>query len=110
VEEKTKTANKILFCDTDAITTEIYSRHYLNVIPEILFELEKRVRYDLYFLMDIDVPWVSDGLRDLGSEREKMFNVFQEELHLRKIPYLLVKGSYEEREKFVIDIINKLLD
>lgn len=109
VEEKVKTANKILFCDTDAITTQIYSRHYLQFIPDILFELERKVRYDLYFLMDIDVAWVADGLRDLGGEREKMFRTFQEELQLRKIPYLLVKGNHQEREKFVMGVINELL-
>jgi HTH-type transcriptional repressor of NAD biosynthesis genes len=109
VEEKTKTANKILFCDTDAITTEIYARHYLHVIPDILFELEKKIQYDIYFLMDIDVEWVADGLRDLGSEREKMFSVFREELQLRKINYLLVKGDYQEREKFVSSVVDELL-
>ena len=40
IEEKTRTANKILFCDTDAITTQIYSQHYLQVVPPILYALE----------------------------------------------------------------------
>src|SRR5688572_29624548 len=35
VIDKTKTANKLLFCDTDLITTKIYSKHYLNVIPPV---------------------------------------------------------------------------
>ena len=42
IEEKTKTANKILICDTDVITTQIYCRHYLNVVPDILYTLEKK--------------------------------------------------------------------
>src|SRR6478735_7445631 len=36
IKEKLKTANKFLFCDTDLITTQIYSKKYLVVIPEIL--------------------------------------------------------------------------
>jgi HTH-type transcriptional repressor of NAD biosynthesis genes len=109
VEEKAQKANKLLFCDTDAITTEIYSRHYLGVIPEILFELEQKVHYDIYFLMDIDVEWIPDGLRDLADQREKMFMIFKEELTIRKIPYILVRGTHAEREKFVRGIIDQIL-
>ena len=101
IEEKMRLANKILFCDTDAITTQIYSQHYLGEIPEVLYELEKAVQYDIYFLFDIDVPWVADDLRDLGHQREAMFKVFKEALEVRNIPYVMVRGSYEEREAIV---------
>ncbi|WP_229251203.1 AAA family ATPase [Emticicia sp. BO119] len=66
VKEQTLVANKLLFCDTDLITTQIYARHYLGFIPEILPVLEQQIKYDLYFLLDIDVKWVDDPLRDLG--------------------------------------------
>ena len=82
--EKTKTANKILFCDTDLITTQIYCRHCLKVMPPILFELEKLIKYDLYFLFEPDVPWVADGLRDLSEKRKEMFEVFKRELDKKK--------------------------
>ncbi len=107
VIEKAKEANKILFCDTDLITTQIYSQHYLKTIPPILFEFEKQITYDYYFLFDIDTPWVADGLRDLGNieDRTKMFTLFKTELEKRKIKYTLVNGNYMERE----DIIRKTL-
>ena len=109
--EKARKANKILFCDTDLITTQIYSRQYLKVVPPVLYELEKMVEYDLYFLFDIDVPWVHDGLRDLGDEkkREEMHDLFKGELDRRNIPYVKVQGDWEEREKIVIKEINKLM-
>lgn len=110
IKEKIKTANKILFCDTDTITTQIYCKHYLGVVPEILFEFEKEIIYNQYFLFDIDVPWVSDGMRDLGEQREKIFEVFKIELEKRGIPYLLVKGNYEERLHFVKMEVDKMLD
>ena len=98
--EKTKTANKILFCDTDLITTQIYCRHYLKVVPPILFELEKKIKYDLYFLFEPDVPWIADGMRDIGDieKRKEMFEVFKGELERRNINYILVKGNWEARE------------
>jgi HTH-type transcriptional regulator, transcriptional repressor of NAD biosynthesis genes len=101
VIEKSKTANKLLFCDTDLITTQIYCRHYLKSIPPILFELEKEIQYDQYFLFDIDVPWVVDHLRDLGDRRKEMFEVFKLELESRLIPHHLVTGNWSEREAII---------
>jgi HTH-type transcriptional regulator, transcriptional repressor of NAD biosynthesis genes len=101
VVEKTKTANKVLFCDTDLITTQIYCRHYLKSIPPILFELEKEIHYDNYFFFDIDVPWVADHLRDLEDHRKEMFDVFKSELDKRAIAYDLVTGNWSQREKII---------
>jgi len=101
VKEKLKTATKFLFCDTDLITTQIYSEKYLGVVPEILFELEKEIHYDKYFLFDIDVPWVADGLRDLDNQRNEMLKIFEEELVKRDIQFIRVTGDWGEREKII---------
>lgn len=108
VKEKIKTANKILFCDTDLITTQIYSKQYLKVVPDILLALEKEIQYDLYFFFDIDVPWIEDGLRDLGQQRDTMMKIFKDELSKRNIQPVLVKGNWEEREKIIEIEIKKL--
>ncbi len=108
VKEKLNTANRFLFCDTDLITTQIYSRKYLGVVPEILFELEKEIHYDKYFLFDIDVPWVADGLRDLDNQRKEMLNIFENELTKRNIQYVRVNGDWKEREKIITSAIDLL--
>ncbi|MBT1686739.1 AAA family ATPase [Dawidia soli] len=109
IEQKLQTANKLLFCDTDVITTQLYSRHYLNIVPEVLYDLERQMTYDRYFLLDIDVPWVADDLRDLGHMREKMFTLFRRALEQRNIPYILVGGTYTERETTIRNEIDRLL-
>ncbi len=96
--EKLKTARKVLICDTDLITTQIYSRQYLGTVPDELFVLEKKVRYDQYFFFDIDVPWVADGLRNLGKKRGDMKVKFLSELQNRNIDFMWVQGSWEARE------------
>jgi HTH-type transcriptional repressor of NAD biosynthesis genes len=108
VLQKSNTANRILFCDTDLITTQIYCRHYLGEVPPILLELEKQITYDQYFLFDIDVPWVADGMRDLGDRRAELFNVFKSELEKRNINYKLVTGSYRQREEYIRSEIDRL--
>ena len=101
VFQKIPEANRILFCDTDVITTQIYSRQYLKEVPEILFDLEKQISYDHYFLFHPDVPWVADGMRDLQDRREEMFETFKSELDKRKVPYTKVQGTYAERERLI---------
>lgn len=107
---KLKTANKILFCDTDTITTQLYSQHYLKVVPPVLHELEKQIQYDHYFLFDVDVPWVADGLRDLGAKRKEMFEFFKAALDQRNISYTLVQGDWTTRERTITDFIDSLLN
>ncbi len=108
IKEKLKTATQLLFCDTDIITTQIYSKKYLGLIPEILFELEKKIHYDRYFLFDIDVPWVADGLRDLNNQRDEMIKIFEDELIKRKIIFIRVNGNWKEREEIIKREIGKL--
>ena len=107
VQQKTLTANKVLFCDTDVITTQIYCQLYLNQIPSELIDLEAKTHYDLYVLLDIDVPWVADPLRDFGDKRVDMYALFKAELDKRGIPYLSVSGNWAERKNKVIEAVNQ---
>ena len=109
VKQQQKVANKVLFCDTDLITTQIYSQQYFGKIPQELTELEREVSYDLYCLLNIDTPWVADSLRDFGHRRAEMFAVFKEELGKRNIPYLLIEGTWEERFEKVRQQVETML-
>lgn len=97
VQAAERLANRILFCDTDLITTQIYSEIYFQYVPPVLYELEQQVQYDQYLLLDIDVPWVADSLRDQRHRRPEMLARFREALERRNIGYELVRGGYDER-------------
>lgn len=109
VLEATQRANKLLICDTDVITTQLYSQIYLNTIPPVLYDLEKQVQYDLYALLDIDVPWVADGLRDLGHRRQEIFTRFKTALDSRSIPYVRVSGDWPTRWAILTKAIDDLM-
>ncbi|MFN8353720.1 MAG: AAA family ATPase [Spirosomataceae bacterium] len=108
VTQQERIANKLLFCDTDVITTQIYAQHYLGLVPEVLIQLERQVHYDHYFLLDIDLPWVADNLRDLGHRRDEMFSIFKAELEKRQLPYTLISGTWDERFEKIKHIIQTL--
>ena len=109
VLEQAKIANLILFCDSDLITTQIYAEIYLKKVPKALIDLEKKIKYDQYLLFDIDIPWVADGLRDMGERRSEMMECFRSKLESRKIPYTLISGSLEQRERVIISVVDNLL-
>jgi HTH-type transcriptional regulator, transcriptional repressor of NAD biosynthesis genes len=107
VFEKLKEGHTVLFCDTDVITTQIYSRHYLKVVPPVLYQFESMVHYHHYFLFDVDVPWVADGMRDLERVRQQMFEVFKQELDRRGIAYTRVQGNWDQRKEIIINVLDE---
>ncbi|GAB3987311.1 nicotinamide-nucleotide adenylyltransferase [Spirosoma daeguense] len=109
VKAAERTANRVLFCDTDLITTQIYSEIYFNQIPPELTTLERSIQYDTYILLDTDVAWVADSLRDQGHRREEMLIWFREELDKRKLTYQFISGSYAKRLNKAIDVVNDVL-
>ncbi|CCH01738.1 putative ATPase/kinase involved in NAD metabolism [Fibrella aestuarina BUZ 2] len=103
-------ANRVLICDTDLITTQLYADVYGVAHPPILTELAAKEQFDAYFLLNTDVPWVADGLRDLGDRREEMYHLFEQALTRRGIHYVVVSGRvYAARKQQVIDAIDALL-
>jgi HTH-type transcriptional regulator, transcriptional repressor of NAD biosynthesis genes len=111
VLRKALTANKILFCDSDLIITELYSHIYFKDCPQIVLDLQKVIHYDLYLFFEIDVPWVADGVRDLGDPdvRLRMRDFFRNALVERHIPFITISGNWEERKAKVIAAVENLI-
>jgi NadR type nicotinamide-nucleotide adenylyltransferase len=102
-------ANKIIICDTTFITVKIWSDEMFGRAPqEVLDELPKHP-YDLYLLMNIDLPWQDDPLRDFPHMREHFMDVWHRELKALDANYYLISGSDKERLKNAIDQIDKFL-
>jgi HTH-type transcriptional repressor of NAD biosynthesis genes len=104
-EEAAQLSNKILFCDTDLIVTQIWSEIYFKECPEWIVKHNEARNYDLYLLMDIDIPWVDDGTREFPQLREFHFNRLKAELEFRKLPFRIISGNYEERFERAVSII-----
>ncbi|MDR6299537.1 ATP-binding protein [Mesonia maritima] len=105
-----KTANKVLFCDTNVLQTYAYGKvYYKNFENETLKKYIGKHKYNLYLLTYIDVPWEEDDLRDKPHEREEMFVHFKEILKQKNLPYVIINGTLEERLKKAVNVIDKLL-
>ena len=106
-----KKANRVLFCDTDLLTTAVYSRLYFSGFCDAeLDKFSKHNYYDLYLLMDIDIEWVKDDLRDRPNERAELFNVFKNALIENNKNYMIVSGNFEKRKQTSINFIDNFLN
>jgi NadR type nicotinamide-nucleotide adenylyltransferase len=102
-------ANKLLICDTTFITVKIWSDHTFGRSPqEVLDELPKHP-YHLYLLLDIDVAWEEDPLRDFPHMREHFMAVWHKELNALNARYTLVKGTGPERYSSAVKTIDDYL-
>lgn len=103
-------ANKVLFCDTDLLELKVYSEAYYNgYCNPVLHKYALKNWYDIYFLTNIDTPWVPDDLRDRPQDRQGMFNRFLGALVKNKRPFIILSGSENERFETAISKINELL-
>ena len=87
----------LLVLDTDLLSTVVYSRHYYATVPRWVIGQERARRADLYLLCDVDVPWVSDGIRDRPAHRDAMFGRFGDALRRRGLRTVTVRGDWETR-------------
>ena len=102
-------ANKLLICDTTFITVKIWSDYTFGRSPqEVLDELPKHP-YDLYLLLDIDLPWEEDPLRDFPHMREHFMAVWHKELKELNANYMVISGTGPDRYENAVEAIDGFL-
>lgn len=105
-------ANRVLLCDTDLLTTVFWSNFYFKKCPEwVEAEAQKR-KYDLYLLLEPDVPYIEDSLRPIGDleERKKLVLWWEETLAKKGARYLRVNGNWNERLAKSVKAIDELIE
>jgi NadR type nicotinamide-nucleotide adenylyltransferase len=107
-KQKEKLAHTYLFCDTELTVIKIWAMHrYKRCHPWILSKLDE-IKYDLYLLCDIDLPWEFDPLREHPNMRKYFFDLYHQELTSRNLPFVVISGSGEERLQNAISAVDKL--
>lgn len=90
-------ASRLLFHDTDLVSTVAYCRAYFERCPEWIEAAAVDRKASLYLLCNIDVPWVPDGLRDRPDRRPEMHRLFEFVLTEVGANFVLLSGSPTER-------------
>ncbi len=100
-EALARQANRVLICDTNLITTTIWSDVLFGDCPQwVRDEANRRApKYDVYLLTDIDVEWIDDPQRCQPDpkDREAFMRRCEWELESRGLNVVRVRGSWDER-------------
>lgn len=105
-----KVANKVLFSDTNNLIT-LFSAECTGRTSQLLSRMAHAEEYDLVIMLDIDVPWVYDPLRlnNTAELRQKTFEHLKFLCNAHGVKYELVSGTYTERFKTAVQLVNNLL-
>lgn len=95
--------------DTDLISTVVYARHYYGDCHDWIVQSARSRAADLYLLMDIDTPFVDDPARDSADTRQELFGKFYQALQEFRMNFVVISGSWKEREASAIAWIDRLI-
>jgi NadR type nicotinamide-nucleotide adenylyltransferase len=108
-EELLPKANKLLICDTTFITVKIWSDYTFGQSPQEVLDKLPVQTYDLYLLLDIDLPWEEDPLRDFPHMREHFMAVWHKELQALNARYIVISGAGPERYERAVKAVEEFL-
>lgn len=93
-------ARRILFTDTDAVTTCVWSEMLFGQVPHEVASIAAAQRIDLSLVLAPDTPWVDDGQRvqpDIEVRRDFVARLC-ERLRAHGREPVLLRGTWEEKE------------
>jgi len=70
-------ANGLMFSDTELLVTKIWCEVKFGKCHRWIEDNIWMQDYDLYLLMDIDLPWEYDPMREHPARREFLFNLYK---------------------------------
>lgn len=102
-------ANHVMFTDTNAITTYMFSLYYYHKALPRLIDLANQAagRYDLVFLCGIDIPYDDTWDRSGVTNRRIFQKQIIDDLTIRKIPFFILQGNLQTRIANVKTILER---
>lgn len=112
-DEAATKAKRVLICDTDSLTTMLWSDVLYGTCPdEVKRGAEKRAKnYALYLLLDVDVPFSPDPQRCFPDpdDRAKFARVWRGALERRGLPFVEIRGNWAARERLAVEAVERVL-
>ena len=111
-QEAAKSANRVLFVDTAALSTNYFSILYNGREHPAVSAYQEREKYDLYLYLGDDVEFVEDGLRK-NRNRDNTKFLFEKMLYAQAkrqgVPVVHITGNYHERLNKAVAAVEELI-
>ena len=106
-QEKIKAAKRFLFCDTNALSTYIWSEVKYGESSSFIHEKLNKMDYDLYLLCSPDLEYAFDPLRESPElhQRQHLFDLHLQKLEKEAFNYAIVSGKGADRLKAAIQFL-----
>lgn len=104
--------SKIIFYDTDILVCRIWMEVVFGSCPDWLIAESRNQNYSHTLLMNIDILWEPDPLREHPHLREEIFTRYKTALIEDQRPFTIISGVNEarfENAKNAIDEVHTLL-
>jgi NadR type nicotinamide-nucleotide adenylyltransferase len=104
----TQAKNDFYFIDTDMYVMKVWCEVAFEQCHTWILKQVAKQQYDLYFLCNIDLPWVKDELREYPDPefRKKLFHMYRDLLINQKTKWVEISGTDAERLQMAISIID----
>jgi NadR type nicotinamide-nucleotide adenylyltransferase len=107
---KLKTQIPKLFIDTDMNVMKVWCEFAFGKCHSWILNQIATRKYDLYLLCNVDLPWVSDELREYpdSETRNKLYHFYKDTMVNQSVPWVDISGNYKERFQIAIKAIDKV--
>lgn len=101
----------LLLCDTDILTLKIWAEVVFGRCAEwFLTDLAEADATTHYFLCHYeDVAWEPDPLRENPTDRDRIFDIYVQNLNFFAKNYTLLRGGLSERVATVLKVVADLM-
>ena len=105
INDAAKQSNRLLFVDTDALTTLFYSRFLLGdtkdtrICTQIASAINEMTHWDLILFLKPDVDFVQDGTRNelIYKQRDQYSGMLLDVFKEYNLPVVMIGGDYLHR-------------
>ena len=101
-------SHRLVICDTDAFATGVWHERYVGSRSPKVEKIAQDNHHDLYIVTGDEIPFVQDEIREGEHTRHVMHEKFIERLREDKKPYIVVRGTPEERLAIAVREIDRL--
>jgi NadR type nicotinamide-nucleotide adenylyltransferase len=102
--------NNYYFIDTDMYVMKVWCEVVFESCHAWILKQIAARKYDLYFLCDVDLPWVEDELREYPDLqiRKRLFKMYKDLLINQKTKWSVISGTDAQRLQMAVSIIDTL--